>query len=64
MAKCQNYTFDGVFSLQVVIHAYSSLNRVGSSVGVDDTSEFPAKGNFGAFYAKNHQKSMFFGISF
>ena len=28
------------FSLQVVIHAYSSLHRVGFSVRVDDMSAF------------------------
>ena len=41
------------FSLQVVIHAYSS-HRVGFSVRVDDTSDFDVYGNFGAFYARNH----------
>ena len=42
VAKSQNYTFDGFFLLQVVIHAYSSLHRVGLGVQVDDMSDFAA----------------------
>ena len=32
--------FGSRFSLQVVIHAYSSLHTVGFSAWVDDTSDF------------------------